>query len=733
MKFRPIVLSLIILSISCSERSEVDRRVDAILSQMTLDEKIGQMNQLDYGSVNSEIIAAGKAGSVLNCVDAARINELQRAAVEESRLGIPLLMARDVIHGFHTVFPIPLGQAATFDAALVEDGARIAAKEATSHGVRWTFSPMVDIARDARWGRIAESFGEDSYLASVLGAAMVRGYQGKELSSPTSMAACAKHFAGYGASEGGRDYNTANIPERVLRNSYLPPFQACSDEGAATFMTSFNDVNGVPSTANRWLLDEVLRGEWGWDGMIVTDWNSAGELIAHGVATDLKDAAELSVNAGVDMDMMSYSFIGNVSALVKEGKLKEKQIDDAVRRILKLKFELGLFEQPYIDESNAGASDYCEEHLAAAKKAALESAVLLKNEGVLPLKEGSTVLVCGPMADASHDQLGTWAPDGQESHSITALMGLSRLFNVIYEPVLEYSRDYDMGNFAALKAKALRSDAIIMLAGEEAILSGEAHSLADVKLQGAQREFIDALSKLGKPLVTVVMAGRPLEIEQELEDSDAMIYSFHPGTMGGEALAELISGRAVPSGKLPVSFVHSSGQYPFYYNHSNTGRPNQGNETLIGDLPLKAGQVSNGCTSYYLDAGYGELLPFGYGLSYTSFKYSNITLSSNELHSDDVLKVEFELTNSGDYDADEVAMLFIQDLVGSIVRPVKELKRFERVSLKAGESKHICFELPIKELAFYGLDNIFKVEAGNFKLWVAGNSADGEAIPFKVI
>lgn len=733
MKFKYLMLGLACVALSCTKTSEIDRKVDDLLSRMTLEEKIGQMNQLDYGSVNDGLIAAGKVGSVLNCVDAQKVNAMQKVAVEQSRLGIPLLVARDVIHGFHTIFPIPLGQAATFDPALVEQGARIAAVEASSYGVRWTFSPMLDIARDARWGRIAEGSGEDPYLTCLMGQAMVRGYQGDDLSKPNTMAACAKHFVGYGASEGGRDYNTANIPERVLRNVYLPPFEAAAKSGACTFMTSFNDVNGVPSTGNRWLLDDVLRGEWGWDGMIVTDWNSAGELIAHGFASNLEHAAQLSLDAGVDMDMMAYAYISNLEKLIEKGEVKQAQIDKAVRRILKLKFELGLFDNPYVDESFAGSLDYCPEHLEAARKCAVESAVLLKNEGALPIEEGKTLLVCGPLADAPADQLGTWCFDGNPEYTLTPLQALRKYYKVLYEPMLAYSRDNNVSAFPKLRTAASKADAIVLFLGEEAILSGEAHCLADLHLQGAQSELVDYAAACGKPLVLVVIAGRPLTIEEEIGLSDATLYCFHPGTMGGQAIAELISGREVPSGKLPVCFARSAGQYPLYYNRPNTGRPNTGHELLLDQIPLNAGQTSTGCQSYYLDAGYGPLYTFGYGLSYTTFDYANVKLSKTELKPSDVLKVDFDLINTGSYDADEVPMLFVQDVTGSIVRPVKELKRFTRVHLKAGQSQHIRFELPVKELAFYGINDKFALESGEFRLWVAPDAASGEAFNFKVI
>ena len=735
MKLKHLLIFGALFAVSCAAPAgdEIDRKVEELLAKMTLEEKIGQMNQVSGGYQFSGEIAKGNVGSILNIVDPVEINAVQRVAVEESRLGIPLLVSRDVIHGFRTIFPIPIGLAATFDPALVEQGARVAAVEATASGVRWTFSPMLDIARDPRWGRIAEGSGEDPYLDTQMGVAMVKGYQGEEFTDPTSMAACIKHFVGYGAAEGGRDYNTTMISERALRNTYFPAFKACVEAGALTLMTSFNDVDGLPSTGNEWLLRDILREEWGFDGMVVTDWNSSGEMVAHGFAEDLKHATELSINAGVDMDMMSFGYVQYVKALVDEGKIKAETIDNAVRNILKLKFRLGLFENPYIDESLARQVAYAPEHLAAAKQSAVESAILLQNNNdVLPLKSAKRILVTGPMADAPYDQLGTWAFDGEEAYTVTPLTALRKDYEVVYEPALAYSRDASTAGIPAAVAAARGVDAVVAFVGEEAILSGEAHSLSQINLQGAQSELIKALKATGKPVVVVVIAGRNLTIERDLENCDAMLYSFHPGTMGGEALADLITGRAVPSGKSPVTFLRDAGQAPFYYNHPMTGRPNSGTETLLNDIPLKAGQTSLGCTSYYLDTGYGPLFPFGYGLSYTKFEYANIAIDKAEYAEGDTIVVEYDLTNIGNYDATEVAQLYVRDLVGSVVRPVKELKRFERVELKAGETKHCRFELPVAELAFWNRYMEYVVEPGNFQLWVAGDSATGEPLAFAV-
>ena len=732
---RKIILgAVLVLVTSCAAPdSEIDRKADDLLSRMTLREKVGQMNQLSGGAWLTEQAAKGEVGSILNCVDPAEINAVQKAAVEQSRLGIPILVSRDVIHGFRTIFPIPLGQAATFDPEIVEKGARIAAVEATASGVRWTFSPMLDVARDPRWGRVAEGSGEDPYLDVQMGVAMVKGYQGADLSDPTAMAACIKHFVGYGAAEGGRDYNSTMISERSLRNTYFPAFKATAEAGAATLMTSFNEIDGIPSTGNRWLLKDVLRDEWGWDGMVVTDWNSAGEMIAHGFSRDLKHTAEQAVNAGVDMDMMSYGFIQYVEDLVKEGKVSEKEIDRAVRNILKLKFELGLFDNPYVDETLPAKVDYAPEHLEAAKQTAVESAILLQNkDNVLPLDKARTILVTGPLADAPYEQLGTWAFDGQPEHTVTPLAALRKEYDVIWEPGLKYSRDNDRSSFAKVRAAASRADAAVVFVGEEAILSGEAHSLSKLDLQGAQSELIAEVAKAGKPVVVVVIAGRPLTIERDLANCDAMLYSFHPGTMGGPAIADLIKGKAVPSGKTPMTFLRDAGQAPFYYNHNNTGRPCNGTETLLADIPIAAGQTSLGCTSYYLDSGYGPLFPFGYGLSYTTFEYGVPAVGTAEIGMDGTLKASVELTNTGKYEATEVVQLYVRDLVGSVVRPVKELKGFRRVTLAPGETVTVEFDLPVSDLSFWNIDMEHVVEPGDFQLWIAGDSASGKPVGFTV-
>ena len=745
MKMRKILIFAVLAAVvSCREQKattvgstpDIERRVEQLLSRMTLSEKIGQMNQLSGGgdvANYAESIRKGQVGSILNEVDPQKINEFQHISVEESRLGIPLLIARDVIHGFHTVFPIPLGLASTFDPALVEEGARVAAVEATAQGVRWTFSPMLDIARDPRWGHIAEGSGEDTYLDTRMAEAMVCGYQGREADA-TSMAACIKHFVGYGAAEGGRDYNSTFLTERQLRDIYLPPFEAAVKAGAMTLMTSFNDNDGVPSTGNTFVVKDILRGEWGFDGVVVTDWNSMGEMIAHGFGKDRKDVARLAIDAGVDMDMMTYGFISHLEELVRSGDVKESAIDEAVRNILRVKFLLGLFEQPYVDAEAANAVQYAPGHLEKAQKTAEESAILLKNEGVLPLKAGAVrnILVTGPLADAPHDQLGTWAFDGEKSHTVTPLKALQERFpgKVTYVPGLSYSREKRQ-RFDDVVAAARRADVVLVFLGEEAILSGEAHSLADLNLQGSQSELLAALKTAGKPVVATVMAGRPLTIERDLPNCDAVLYCFHPGTMGGPALANLVFGDVNPSGKTPVTFLRTVGQTPLYYSHHMTGRPYNG-ETLIGDIGPEAGQTSLGNTSYYLDYGAYPLFPFGYGLSYTRFAYSDIVLDKGIYGKDDVLKVSCTLANTGAYEGTEVVQVYIRDLVGSVTRPVKELKHFERVTLRPGESRRLEMQVPVSELAFWGLDGVKKVEPGDFLLWVAGDSASGEPVSFTV-
>lgn len=720
------------------KNTEIENKVETLLHKMTLEEKLGQMNQLspwDFEDL-AKRVRKGEVGSILNVVNPEEVNKIQKIAVEESRLGIPLIVSRDVIHGYKTIFPIPLGQAATFNPEVVKEGARVAAIEASADGIRWTFAPMIDVARDPRWGRIAESCGEDPYLNAVMGTAMIKGYQGDSLNGPTAIAACAKHFVAYGAAEGGRDYNSTFIPERVLRNVYLPPFKAAADAGCATFMTSFNDNDGVPSTANSFVLKDVLRKEWKYDGMVVTDWASALEMVNHGFCTDGKDAAEKSVNAGVDMEMVSETFIQNLKQSIAENKVSIETIDNAVRNILRLKFRLGLFDNPYVVTPQT--VKYAEKHLQTAKTAAEQSVILLKNENqTLPFTDKiKTLAVIGPMADAPYEQMGTWVFDGEKEHTQTPLTAIKEMYGdrvkVLFEKGLDYSRDKNTTGIARAVNAARQADAVVVFVGEESILSGEAHSLANLNLQGAQSQLIKELAATGKPVVTVVMAGRQLVIADEVKVSDAMLYSFHPGTMGGPAIADILFGEVNPSGKTPVTFPRMSGQVPIYYAQHKTGRPANPTEMLIDEIPVEAGQTSVGCRSFYLDAGNSPLFPFGYGLSYTTFEYSNLSLASDKLTAQDTLSISFTLKNTGKYDGTEVVQLYVQDKVGSVTRPVKELKRFQRVTLKAGESTQVSLSLPVSELAFWGYDMNYTVEPGDFTLWVGTNSAEGLTKDFSV-
>jgi beta-glucosidase len=721
--------------------SSIDSRVEALLDEMTLEEKIGQMCQINGagGAVPEELKTAlkeGRIGSILNEVDVAAINEIQRISVEESRLGIPVIIARDVIHGFKTVFPIPLGQAASWNPEIIQEGCRIAAAEAASSGVRWTFAPMIDISRDARWGRIAESLGEDPYLTSVLGAAMVKGFQGDDLSSPNSIIACAKHFAGYGAAEGGRDYNSTLIPPRELHDIYLPPFKAAVDAGVRTFMSGFNDIDGVPATGNAYLMRDVLRDKWQFDGFVVSDWASAWEMINHGFAADEKEAAQRAINAGVNMEMASTTYVDHIAELLQEGQVSEATINQAVREILRVKFEMGLFENPYITEDNQ--YQFAKpEYLEAAKEAATQSMVLLKNsENTLPITKDKKIALVGPMANQAYEQLGTWIFDGDSTLSVTPLMALQQELGeeqVLFADGMAISRTQHAKGFKKAIEQAQKADVIVFCGGEESILSGEAHSRADIDLPGVQNELIKALKQTGKPLVLVVMAGRPLTIGEISEYTDAVIYAWHPGTMGGAALADILLGKANPSGKLPVTFPKVVGQIPMYYNHKNTGRPaNPNSWTQMYDIPVKAPQTSLGNESHYIDAGFTPLYPFGYGLSYTSFAYANLQLDKEVYGKDETIKVSFELANKGEVAGDEIAQVYVRDLAGSVSRPVKELKGFKRVSLEQGEKTTITLKIAVQDLAFHNINMEKVVEPGDFQLWVGGDSNAQLTAAFKV-
>ena len=742
MKKIGFLLTFLITSVSllnARTSAQIDSCVNALLGRMTIEEKIGQLNQrsgFGYAPEMVELVRQGNIGSLLNEVDPAVVNKLQREAVEHSRLGIPLIFARDVIHGFKTIFPIPLGQAAAWNPSLVEQGARIAAQEATSVGIRWTFSPMVDVARDPRWGRIAEGFGEDTWLTSLLGAAMVRGYQGSDLSDSGSMAACVKHFAGYGAAESGRDYNTTWIPEIQLRETYLPPFKASCDAGAATFMCSFNDINGVPSSGNRHLLRDILRDEWGFDGVVVSDWGSIEQMIPHGFSENLRHAAMQGANAGVDVDMENYAYLPYLKELVESGEVSMETLDEMVANVLRLKYRLGLFDNPYIDET-AASDFYRPASLDAARRAVEESAILLTNNGVLPLCKDKVkkIAVIGPMADNQHDQAGTWVFDLEKEHCVTPLTALREMYgdkNVTFVQGLAHTRDMSDADFDKALNAAKAADVVIFFGGEEAVLSGEAHCRTDITLPGAQTDLIKALKETGKPVVTVIQAGRSMAVARPAELSDALVYVFHGGTMTGPALANLISGRVNFSGRSPLSFPRTSGQVPIYYNRKNTGRP-AADMVLIQDIPLEAGQTSTGCTSYYLDAGDGPLFPFGYGLSYTTFQYSDPVLSATEINPDGSLTVSCTVTNTGTCEGSEVAQLYIRDNVASLIRPVRELRGFEKISLKPGESRTVSFNIGPDELAYYVNESTRVVEPGEFTVWIARDSASGNPVKFNVV
>ncbi len=714
------------------------RRVDALVAKMTLAEKIGQMSQRSGGAGHEDAVRAGEIGSILNEVDVDLINRLQRIAVTESRLGIPLLVGRDVIHGFRTIFPIPLGIAATWNPELAEAGARIAAVEAASSGVRWTFAPMMDVSRDARWGRIAESFGEDPHLGVQFSLAFIRGFQTDDLSRPDALAACAKHFAGYGASESGRDYNLASIGEPLLRNVYLPPFAAAVDAGVPTFMAGFHELNGVPASGNEYLLRTILRREWGFEGLVVSDWASIAELIPHGFAADEKEAARKALTAGVDMEMASSTYVDHLEALLEEGAVTMEMVDAAVRSILRVKMALGLFEQPYTDPSAFPAPANAD-HLAAARETALQSAVLLKNDGaVLPLsRDIGSLAVIGPLADDPFEQLGTWTFDKQIEDSQTPRAALVKLLGehrVRYVKGLETSRSRETSEFAAAVAAAEQSEAVVLFLGEEAIITGEAHSRANIDLPGAQEALIEAVAGTGKPVILAIMAGRPLTLGQVLDQVDAVLFAFHPGTMAGPALADLLFGVVSPSGKLPVTFPKMVGQLPMYYNYKNTGRPFAAERYVpIDEIPVRAFQTSLGNETHFLDAGFHPQFPFGFGLSYASFAYSDLEVSSPSIEPTGSLEVAATVTNTGKVAADEVVQLYVRDLVGSITRPVKELKGFRRISLAPGEAQRVRFTLAADQLAFHTVGGRRVVEPGSFKVWVDPSSQDGLEGDFELV
>jgi len=706
----------------------VEAKINALIAKMTLAEKLGQLQQLDGDFPTGagrpehfEMVRNGTLGSTLNVRGAKNVNELQRAALA-SRLKIPHLFAFDVIHGYRTIFPVPLGEAASFDVKAAEQSAYIAAKEARAAGVAWTFAPMVDIARDPRWGRIVEGAGEDPFLGGRIAAARVRGFQGTDYSQPDRVLACAKHWVAYGAALAGRDYGTTDISENTLYNVYFPPFKAAKEAGVDSFMSSFNDLNGVPATANRWVLTDVLRKEWKFDGFVVSDYTSVMELVNHGIAKDEADAAQLAVNAGLDMEMVSRFVNQKGAQLVKDKKLTMPVIDEAVRRILRIKYRLGLFDKPYTDESLEAKTLLAPEHRKAAREIAAKSFVLLKNQNdALPIRKNIKELaVIGGLADSQEDILGSWNGDGKKEDAITVLQGIkNKLGN---NTKIRYAKGCDANctdtqDFDKAVDAAKDSDFTILVVGESAAMSGEAASRSNIDLPGKQLDLVKAIAATGKPYAVVLMNGRPLTINWLAENSPAILETWFSGTEGGNAIADVLFGDANPSGKLPATFPRVVGQIPIFYNEMMTGRPFDAN---------------NKYTSKYLDIPNTPLYPFGYGLSYTTFQLSNLRLSQKQIAPNGSLTVSADIQNTGNREGTEVVQLYIRDLVGSITRPVKELKGFERVSLKAGEKRTVTFTLNPDKLGFYNAQNKFVVEPGDFKVWVGQDSADGLEDGFSV-
>ena len=720
----------------------IEKKVNELLSKMTLDEKIGQLNQYTShwemtgpapqgASEQQQLqqIKSGAVGSMLNVVGAEATRKTQELAVKNSRLHIPLIFGYDVIHGFKTMFPIPLGEAASWEPELGKLSAHVAAVEASAAGLQWTFAPMMDIGRDARWGRIMEGSGEDPYLGAQFAAARVHGFQGDDLSEDSTIAACAKHFAAYGFVESGRDYNTVDISEHTLRNIVLPPFEAAVKAGVATVMNSFNEIGGTPATASVHLQRDILKGQWGFKGFVVSDWNSIGELIPHGVAANPAEAAELAIKAGSDMDMEGHCYITSLKKLVEEGKVDESLIDDAVRRILRVKFELGLFDDPYkySDVNREKTEILTPEHLAAARKVARHSIVLLKNDNhLLPLKkEGQTIAVIGPLAADKDVPLGSWRAQAVTGSAVSLLEGVKAA--VADKNSIEYAegaaltvgpRSFtqelkfnttDSSGFDAARQVAKNADVVILAVGEDCFQTGEGRSQTEIGMKGLQEQLMKAVYAANKNVVVVLMNGRPLVIDWMAEHVPAIVEAWHLGSEAGNAIADVLFGDYNPSGKLPVSFPRAVGQLPIYYNHKSTGRPDPTGAVFW---------------SHYTDKKKTPLFPFGYGLSYTTFKYSPVELSSKEMSMDGKLEVSVNVQNTGKVAGQEVVQLYIRDLVGSVSRPVKELKGFRKISLKPGESQKVTFTLTSDDLAFYGADLKKKAEPGDFKVFVGTNSDD---------
>jgi beta-glucosidase len=706
----------------------IEQKINALLARMTLEEKLGQLQQLDghadgnFRPEHLELVRKGQLGSFLNVRGVKNTNAVQRVAVEESRLKIPALFGFDVIHGYRTVFPIPLGEASSWDTRAMERAASIAAREASAAGVRWTFAPMVDIARDPRWGRIAEGAGEDPFLGAAIARARVRGFQGADYSAPDKILACAKHWVAYGAAEGGRDYNTTDMSETTLREVYFPPFKAAVDAGVGTFMSAFNDLNGVPTSANPFTLTQVLRREWKFDGFVVSDYESVRELMNHGLAGTEAEAARAGINAGVDMEMVSRLYNKYGAGLIKEGKVSQATVDEAVRRVLRIKFRLGLFEKPYTDEARERSEIMSAEHVAAAREIAGRSMVLLRNErGTLPLSKSlKAIAVIGPLADDQKNLIGSWTGDGKAEDAVTLLAGIkakvSPQTRVVYAKGCELVCDNADG-FAEAVRVAVESDVAIIAVGESAEMSGEAASRSSLDLPGRQLDLVKAIHATGKPYIVVLMNGRPLTINWIAENSPAILETWFAGTQAGNAISDVLFGDVNPGGKLPVTFPRNTGQIPIYYNYKNTGRPPD---------------VNNKYTSKYLDVPVTPLFPFGFGLSYTQFQFTNLQLSARSIRPDGRLSVSVEVENTGKRAGDEVVQLYLRDVVASRTRPVRELKGFERITLNAGEKRRVNFTLAPEQLGFYNREMRFIVEPGEFKVFVGNSSVGGLEASFEV-
>ncbi|HWK06250.1 MAG TPA: beta-glucosidase BglX [Puia sp.] len=719
--------------------------VNALLGKMTLDEKIGQLNLPGAGDIttgqagNSDIarkIEEGKVGGLFNIKSLAKIREVQKIAVEKSRLKIPLIFGMDVIHGYETVFPIPLALSCSWDMQAIEKSARVAATEASADGICWTFSPMVDIARDPRWGRIAEGNGEDPYLGSRIAKAMVKGYQG-DLNGNSDIMACVKHYALYGAAEAGRDYNTTDMSYVRMFNEYLPPYKAAVDAGAGSIMASFNDVNGIPATANKFLMTDVLRKRWGFGGFVVTDYTGINEMIAHGLG-DLPTVSALALQAGIDMDMVGEGFLTTLKQSLREGKVTAARIDEACRKILEAKYKLGLFANPYkyCDEKRAATEIFTEANRTTARKIAADCFVLLKNQGnILPLKKGGTIALVGPLADNKENMTGTWSVAADFSKSISFLQGVKDVagdgVKILYSKGSNLDEDSLFEQRAGMFGKSLdrdprpaadiirdalntasQADVIVAALGESAEMTGESSSRSNIELPQVQQDLLKALLKTGKPIVLVLFTGRPLAIKWENDQVPAILNGWFGGSEAGHALADVLFGDTNPSGKLSTTWPQNVGQIPLYYNHKNTGRP------------LPEGAWFQKFRSNYLDVSNDPVYPFGYGLSYTHFTYGELTLSSTSLKGNQQLTATVMVTNDGTRDGKEVVQLYIHDLVGSITRPVKELKGFQKIALKAGESQKVTFTITPEDLKFYNNELKYDWESGDFEIMAGGNSRD---------